>query len=221
MDDLFGVDTGIDRRVDLQDVSVLADYVSHAAVEAENRDAVVGAVGARDTAVGVEQERKRQTVLFDECLVRFGRINTASEHPDTGSLETRVAVAERARLLGASGRVVLGIKVEHQLVAMEVGEADRCDLVAVDHLAMEIRRRRSHGEHRRARDSRTKDDRSQARDREHDRHHHNEPHRRPPCLSCGSAAGARAPAPRARRSAASRGSARRGHAGRCGKLPAP
>ena len=32
MDDLLGVDTGIDRRIDLKDMSVLADHVSHTAV---------------------------------------------------------------------------------------------------------------------------------------------------------------------------------------------
>src|ERR1700722_3874418 len=114
MDDLFGVNSRIDRRVDLQNMSVLADYVSYAAVQAENWNSILGAIGARDAAVGVEQQRKRQAVFFDEGLVRLGRIDTASQHRDTPNLEQRVAVAERARLLGTSGRVVLGIEVEHQ-----------------------------------------------------------------------------------------------------------
>src|SRR3984893_15990507 len=159
VDDLFRVYAGIDRRVYLRDASVLADDVSYAAVETENRNTVFGAVGASDAAVGVEQQRKGQAVLSDESLVRFGRIDAASEHRDACCQEARVTVAERAGLFRAPGRVVLGIEVEHQLAAMKVSETDRRELVAADHLAMEIGRGRANLEDRGARDPRPKRDR--------------------------------------------------------------
>src|SRR3984893_1954093 len=214
MNDLFRMYAGIDRRVYLRDTSVLADDVSYAAVEAENRDTVFGAVGASNAAVGVEQQRKGQTVLPDKSLVRLGRIDAASEHRDPGGLKARVAVAEGAGLFRASGRVVLGIEVEDQLAAMEVSETDRRELVAADHLAMEIRRGRANREHRRARDPRPKRDRPQPRDREHDRHHYDETHRRPPVSPLDAVAAPVRASAGLRRSAASRGSARRGRAAR-------
>src|SRR5579862_7567411 len=106
MNDLIGVDAGVNRRIDLQDEAVLADHVSYAAVKPENRNAIVGAIGARDAAVGIEQQRERQAVFPDERLVRVSRINTASEHRNARGLEARVAVAKRTRLPGASGRAV-------------------------------------------------------------------------------------------------------------------
>ena len=108
MDDLFRVYAGIDRRVYVRDASVLADDVSYAAVETENRDTVFGAVRARDAAVGVEQQRKGQPVFLDESLVRFGRIDAASEHCDARGLEARIAVTECAGLFRASGVLSLG-----------------------------------------------------------------------------------------------------------------
>ena len=62
-----------------------------------------------------------QIVLADERAMIVGAVDTASEHHDAPALQVAEAVAKRARLLGASGRVVLRIEIQHDFVAVIVG----------------------------------------------------------------------------------------------------
>src|SRR5438477_8647939 len=85
-------------------------------------------------------------MFLNEGAMRLFVVNAASEHGQSGLLESREAVAERARLGSTSGGVVLGIEVEHHPMAGEVGQLDRSDLVAEYHLGCEFRRFRPFGE---------------------------------------------------------------------------
>src|SRR5579862_1518057 len=130
----------IDARVHFYDLAVLVDYVGDAAVEAEDRNAVGGAVGGCDLLVRIEQQRERQAVLANEILVRVRRVDAASEDDQAGVGVARVAVAERTRLFGASRGFILGIEIKDDFSAVEVGERHRSYLLARYHLSGEWRR---------------------------------------------------------------------------------
>src|SRR2546426_8734129 len=84
----------------------------------------VGSPRRHDLAIGVGEQRERQPVLLRELRVRLARIRRDAEHHDARLLQILPEVAEPARLLGAAGRVVLGIEVDDDVLALEVGERD-------------------------------------------------------------------------------------------------
>ena len=107
-------------------------------------------------------------------LMSILAVDAASEHRQPGGLEFREAVAERARLLGASGRVILGIEVEDDLFASIIGQREGRDLLAAYHLCGYGGREVSLLEDVRARDARPQnnhrrdnDNRRQRRDQKH------------------------------------------------------
>ncbi len=77
-------------------------------------------------AVGVAQQEEREPVPPGERPVRLDRVRADADHLSAGLAERLVAVAERARLGRAAGRVVLGVEEEDDLgLAPEVGQARR------------------------------------------------------------------------------------------------
>ena len=88
------------------------------------------AVPLGDGVVGVGQEREGQLPLFLELRVARLAVRTDAEHHRPHFLDSGEGVAEAARLLGATGRVVLRIEVENHLPAEKVAEADLLPAVA-------------------------------------------------------------------------------------------
>jgi hypothetical protein len=86
----------------------------------------------------VGEEREREPVLLLELHVRPLVVGTDAEHDRAGALELAPRVADPARLGGAAGRVVLGIEVEDDRLAAQVGQPNRLARVARQ---LEIRRR--------------------------------------------------------------------------------
>src|SRR5258706_1692185 len=82
------------------------------------------AVGASNLAVGIGEEREVELEFLRELAVRRLVLRRHAEDRRTLQREVVVVVAQRARLLGASGRVVHGIEVKDQLPATEVLERD-------------------------------------------------------------------------------------------------
>lgn len=68
----------------------------------------------------VAQQRERQPVLLRERLVRRRVVAADADHLRPGLLELLVRVPERARLLCASGRLVGGVEVNHDGLALEL-----------------------------------------------------------------------------------------------------
>ncbi|OLV16801.1 Deoxyribose-phosphate aldolase [Deinococcus marmoris] len=88
---------------------------------------VLGAVGAdafQVRGVRVAQQRKGQAVLLGKLGMAVGVVRTDAHDGRAQSFERR-AVAEIARLFGAAGGVVLGIDVQHQILARIVVQAVR------------------------------------------------------------------------------------------------
>ena len=78
---------------------------------------------ARTRAAGVGDQGERQVELVGELLVRSLGVRADTDHLRAGIGEGLIVVAERARLLGASRRVVLGIEVQnHGSLSTEIGE---------------------------------------------------------------------------------------------------
>jgi len=69
-----------------------------------------------------------------KSLCACGRVDAASEHDQAGVGVARVAVAERARLFGASRGLILGIEIEDDFFAVKIGERDRGFSFAANHL---------------------------------------------------------------------------------------
>lgn len=122
---------------DVGDLAVEADEEARAA-----RHVLAGLAthpeGVGDLAVRVGEQREVQAVPGDELLVALGGIKAHADHLDLLLLQVAHAVAQTARLLGAAGRLVLGIEVEqHDLLANVVGELP---CLAVLILAFDARR---------------------------------------------------------------------------------
>ena len=79
--------------------------------------------------VGVGEEGEVEAVLVAELAVARHVVRRDPQHHGARGLEVRGAVAEGARLLGAAGRVVLGIEVQHHGLAAEIGELDLAAVV--------------------------------------------------------------------------------------------
>src|SRR5258706_5332354 len=78
------------------------------------------AVGAHRLSLRVGQQREVQPIPFAEFLVRLEAVFADAEDHRARFLDVLLEVAKAARLLGASRRVVLGIKVEHHRFALVV-----------------------------------------------------------------------------------------------------
>src|SRR3989442_15584420 len=107
---------GLELRVeDGAHGALLVDHVGHpAGQKAEGRRyAVALAYGA----VAIRHQAKRQVVLRREAGVRVGGVRAHADDLGTGVREILILIAERARLLGAAGRVVLRVEVEHDRLA--------------------------------------------------------------------------------------------------------
>jgi len=83
VDNLVGVGAWVDLRIDGYNPAVLADHVGDPLIKPENRNAVVGAVGLGNLPVGIEQQGKRQAILFREGPMRVGAVDTAPENRDS------------------------------------------------------------------------------------------------------------------------------------------
>src|ERR1700724_3374161 len=115
--------------IHLQNSAVGADDVRDSLIEPQYRNSIFRAVGLRDLLLGVEQQRKRQPVLPDEGAMGIRRIYATSEHEDSPVLQPRVAVAERAGLFRASGRIVLRVEVKNDLAAAIITQMEGNDLI--------------------------------------------------------------------------------------------
>ena len=83
-----------------------------------------GLIGFEDGAVGVGNEVEGQIVFGDEALVRFGRVFADTQHLIAEGEEALVVVAQVAGFGSAARCAVLGIEIQHQLLAGEIGETD-------------------------------------------------------------------------------------------------
>ena len=78
-----------------------------------------------DVVSVVREKGEGQVVLVLELDVRAHVVGRDAEHDRALALELAVDVADPARLRRAARRVVLGIEVEDDLLAAQVGELDR------------------------------------------------------------------------------------------------
>src|SRR6185312_5348845 len=76
-------------------------------------------------ALGIGAQGDREAVLVGELLVALHAVLGDPDDADAGLGELRRQRAEVLALHGAAGRVVLRVEVEHQRLALEVGETDR------------------------------------------------------------------------------------------------
>lgn len=79
-------------------------------------------VGLRRFGGGVREHRERQAVLFCKGFLGVDLIDTDAEHYGVGPTERKDVIAQLASLGGASWRVVLWIKIEHDPLATVVGQ---------------------------------------------------------------------------------------------------
>ena len=77
--------------------------------------------------VGAQLDPER--VFRAELLVRLHPVGRNADHHGAALLELRQQLGEGDRLLGAAGRVVLGIEIDHHRTALEGGEAEVFALV--------------------------------------------------------------------------------------------
>src|SRR3954449_7180883 len=133
---------GVHAPHDLRHVAVGVDHERRARVRvlALLRDAV----GLAQRVLGVGQQRERQLVLRLELLVRGDGVGADAEHLRARALELAPGVADAAGLARAAGRVVLGIEVEDDRLAAQLGEPD--GLAAVG-LELEVRSRLAFFDH--------------------------------------------------------------------------
>src|SRR5690606_9651773 len=82
------------------------------------------AVRLGDPVIRVREQPEVQAVLLAELPVRLDGVRAHAQHDRAARVQVLHAVAELARLDGAAGGVVLGIEVEHDLAATQVGQAD-------------------------------------------------------------------------------------------------
>src|SRR5260221_4653065 len=82
------------------------------------------AVFLADVRAGVGGENKGQLVLLLEFVVRRDRIFRDPDDHRTRPAIVRKRIAEPARLGGTARCVVLRIKIEHHLFALELGQRD-------------------------------------------------------------------------------------------------
>jgi len=155
---LLRMRTRVHLGIHLQDSAVGADDVRDALIEPQYRDSIIGAVRLRDFFVGVEQQRERQPVLFDERAMGIRRIDATSEYEDSPALQAGITVAERARLSRASGRVVLRIEVKDDLAPVIITQMEGYDLIVEYRVCGDAGRNIALLEHRRARGPRPERD---------------------------------------------------------------
>src|SRR5687768_8793226 len=74
--------------------------------------------------VFVGDEREWELELGDEFVVRLHWVDADAQHDCTSFLEFVVGIAECARLFGAAGCIVAGIKVKHDMFALKIAESD-------------------------------------------------------------------------------------------------
>src|SRR5262249_26439151 len=79
-------------------------------------------------------------VLVAELAVARHGVRRDPEQHRAAVFDLTLAVAERARFLGAAGGVVLGVEVEHHGLAAQPGEPHLLSLVVAQ---LEVRRRRA------------------------------------------------------------------------------
>src|SRR6185295_16798001 len=82
------------------------------------------AVGPRHVAGLVAHHGKWKAVFLPELAMALRRVARDAEHDDPRAREPVERVTERARLLGASRRTVLGVEIDDSELAFLVGELD-------------------------------------------------------------------------------------------------
>ena len=122
--------SGLTRRMTLRDVALRVDH------ERRAFDAHVGlavhlalapdAVALRHLVVRVGQQRERQAVLLLELHVRRLVVGADPEHDRPALTEGVVAIADPTGLRRASRRVVLGIEVDDDGLALGSRRGGRC-----------------------------------------------------------------------------------------------
>ena len=88
-------------------------------------------VGLQYSQVGVGDQMERQAVFGDEVLVRFGAVAADAQHLVAQGQKAFVVVAQVAGLGGAARRAVLGVEIQHQLLAGEVSEFHEVSVLVV------------------------------------------------------------------------------------------
>src|ERR1043165_3388980 len=82
-------------------------------------------VGLHDLLVLVGQQGEGEFEFPGKLVVGLHGIDADAENDRALFFELGVEIAERARLLGTAGRVILRIKIEHHGLALEVGQRNR------------------------------------------------------------------------------------------------
>src|SRR5438477_11116227 len=77
-----------------------------------------------DVGPRIGSENERELVLFLELVVRGDRVLRDPDHHRSRPAVIREGIAKSARLGGAAGRVVLGIKIKDDFFALEGGQCD-------------------------------------------------------------------------------------------------
>ena len=75
---------------------------------------------ARPLPIGVRQQVEGERLLGAEILMRFDTVSRHAEDLGAGSLEVAVGIVEIPALGGATGRVILGVEVEDEVLAAEL-----------------------------------------------------------------------------------------------------
>ena len=122
----LGVAVDLDAVPALHDLAVGTDQICRAR-HAHVLLAVHGfllphAVLLHHRVIRIGEQRELESVLLREPRLALRVEHADAEHRRLALLELRQVVLEGARLLGAAGRVVLGIEVEHHRLAGVVGQ---------------------------------------------------------------------------------------------------
>src|SRR5262249_9227300 len=75
-----------------------------------------------DPPVLVRDEREREPEFLRKRIMRFDRIDTDAEDHRAFCPKRGEAIAKRARLLRATGRVILWIEIQDDILSFEIGE---------------------------------------------------------------------------------------------------
>lgn len=102
----------------------------------------VGSVGRHDLPVRVGNQGEGQAVLFSETSVRLLTVRTDSQNDESLPEELLIIIPETACLCGATGSVVLRVKIKYYFFA---GEAAEFHIVSVLVIATELRGRHTGG----------------------------------------------------------------------------
>src|SRR5262245_14857914 len=122
---LLVVAVGLDLRIDLADHALGIDQEGDAVpVFGALELRLAHAERSQELRPGVGQQRHRERELVAEALVRLHVVGGEAHHHRTDLVEGRLGGGEALALQRAARRVVLRVGVDHQPLALEVGQAD-------------------------------------------------------------------------------------------------